>query len=156
MHVSLKINEAAYANSCFPLGLWTTAQSRRHSASHTDVIFLHLFQELSLPCHLIKDLVFKELKLDPACFWWIGHGPFLQAAQQSELRSSKHQFGGWNGQHGQAWGCDLLQQHCLQKSPCVHTLWNTRTHLQTPWSLYHPISLDSFWGMTRTSPFEVF
>jgi len=43
MHVSLKINEPAYAYSCFPLGLWTTAQSKRHSASHTDVIFLHLF-----------------------------------------------------------------------------------------------------------------
>lgn len=66
MHVSLKINEPAYTHSCFPVGLWITAQPRRHSASHTDIIFLHLFQELSLLCHLIKDLVFKQLKLD--CF----------------------------------------------------------------------------------------
>lgn len=123
MHVSLKINEPAYAHSCFPLGLWTTAQSRRHSASHTDVIFLLLFQELSLPCHLIKDLVFKQLKLDSACFWWIGHGPFLQAADQSELGSRR--LRGWDRQYVQAGGCDLLQQRWIQESLCVHSLWTT-------------------------------
>lgn len=125
MDVSLEINEPAYAHSCFPLGLWTTAQSRRHSASHTDVIFLHLFQELSLPCHLIKDLVFKQLKLESACFWWIGPRPFLQAACQSEVASKKHQLWGWDRQYGQAGGCDILQQHWIQKSFCIHSLWTT-------------------------------
>lgn len=68
MHLSLEISESAYAHSCFPLGLWTMAKSRQCSVSHTDVIFLHLFQEISLPCHLIKGLVFKLLQFDSAWF----------------------------------------------------------------------------------------
>lgn len=57
--------------------------------------------------------------------WWLGYRPCPQAAQQSELGSRKHGLWGWNRQSEEAGGCDLLQQHWVQKGLCVHSLWTT-------------------------------
>lgn len=161
IRVSLKINESAYAHSCFPLGLWTTAQSRRHPASRTDAIFLHLFQELSFPCHLIKDLVFKQLTLDSACFWWIGHGPFGQAAHSKSWGAETTSLEAEIGSRGReeavpfisSTGSRTAHLSTAEGQPFPASR-STRTHLQNNWSFYHPVSPDSFWWVSHVSIWE--
>lgn len=137
IHVSLKISEPACARSCFSLGLWPPAQPRCHSASHTDIIFLHLFQELSLPCHLITGLAFKQLKLDAAC-WWIGH--FWRQLTRKSCRGFSS-TGSRTVHLSTAYG---------QSFPCLGVL----EHISKPVSLL--IFLDSFCWVSDVSHFEVF